>query len=152
MRYAGWQSPAQEEWSQCFKQEVWMPRRSTGRDRIFEGGVFYGTNVVYAACRDAVTSFACDVELRTLEESSVKELRAYRQHQRARGKTVRSLRDDALHDELFVVFGPELSAQKATEFLQRLIEDIRANGLLTGRRRANGDFYVETLKGEVIGP
>jgi hypothetical protein len=44
---------------------------------------------------------------------------------------VRALRKDALHDELLVVFGPELSAEGAIDVLQLLIKDIRAMGLLT---------------------
>jgi hypothetical protein len=119
------------------------------KDRIFGGDVFQGTYVVYGATPVGVTPFACDVEVRSLEESDVTELRGYRERRRRAGKKVPALRRDALHDEMLVTFGPELSPKDAIDSLQALIDKIESEGLLIGRTEPHGDFLVERLDGTI---
>ena len=119
------------------------------RDRIFEGDEFNGTYIVYGGTPVGSTPFACDVEIHSLEESKDDELRAHRLRQKRQGKPVRALRKDALHDELFVVFGPEMSPSEAVETLRFLAAEIERDGLLIGRRK-NGDFEVEKLDGSIV--
>jgi hypothetical protein len=104
---------------------------------------------VYGAMPAGVTPFACDVEVQTLEESDVKELRGYRERRRRAGKKMPTLRRDALHDEMLVLFGPELSPKDAIDSLQALIDKIKSEGLLIGRTEPHGDFLVERLDGTV---
>ena len=119
------------------------------KDRIFDGDVFQGTYVVYGATPVGVTPFACDVEVQSLEESDVTELRGYRERRRRAGKKVPALRRDALHDEMLVIFGPELSPKYAIDSLQALIDKIKSDGLLIGRIEPHSDFLVERLDGTI---
>lgn len=120
------------------------------RDRIFEGDEFNGTYIVYGGTPNCVTPFACDVEIHSLEESKDQDLRAYRLRRRRQGKSVRPLRRDALHHELLVIFGPEMSPREAVETLRSLAVEIERQGLLIGRVKKDGDFEVETLDGSIV--
>jgi hypothetical protein len=122
------------------------------RDRIFEGDEFNGTYVAYGAAPcGCITPMACDVDIQSLSETRVHELRAYRQMKKRQGRTLRPLRDDAFHGEIFVIFGPDLSAKRAVAALEQLAENIMKDGLLIGRTEPDGDFYVETLDGKISG-
>ena len=122
------------------------------RDRIFDGDEFNGTCVGYGATPfGSITPLVCDVDIHSLSETRVDELRAYRQKKKKRGQKLRPLRDDAFHNELFVVFGPELSAKKAVAALENLAHNIKKHGLLIGRAEDRGDYYVETFDGEILG-
>ena len=122
------------------------------RDRIFEGDDFNGTYVCYGATPcGCITSFACDIDIQSLSETRVDELRAYRQMRQRRGRRLPSLRDKAFHEKIFVIFGPELSAKRAIAALEKLAENIKKHGLLIGRAEPEGDFYVESLDGKISG-
>jgi hypothetical protein len=126
------------DWRRWKKCEVW------------NGNVFPGTYVVYGSTPVGVTPpFACDVLVDSLEESDVAELRGYREQRRRAGKKVRSLRRDTLRDELLVILAPGLSPKDVIESLQAVIDNIKSDGLLTGRTEANGDFLIEKLDGTI---
>jgi hypothetical protein len=85
-----------------------------------------------------------DYDLQTLFESDPQEVRAFRESRRRAAAKVRSLAEDKIHDELVVIFGPEMSAKDAVSTLRHLIEKYK--GLLTGRNEA-GDYVMETVNG-----
>ncbi len=127
-----------------------MKQLRVEHDRIFEGDNFQGTCVVYGAVARHVTPFVCDVSVESLQETDVKETRAYRQLARRARKPVPPLRPDAFHHELFVIFGPEASPSEAVKSLKMLIKNIERHGLLIGRKEDLGDFYIETIDGKII--
>jgi len=115
-------------------------------DRLWEGEELQGTYVVYSATPNNALPFVCDVDIHSLCESNIRELRAGRSVQAKR----QAPREDTLHEEIAVIFGAGLSAKEAVATLERLALQIRKNGLLIGRARFGGDFYVETIKGEIV--
>jgi chromatin segregation and condensation protein Rec8/ScpA/Scc1 (kleisin family) len=91
----------------------------------------------------------CDVEVHSLSKTRLDELRAYRQIKERQRRRLRPLREDAFHEELFVIFGPKLSTKKAITALEALLENIRKDGLLIGKVEPFGDYYVESIDGKV---
>lgn len=119
-------------------------------DRIFDGDEFNGTYVAYDTTPSGcITPMVCDVDIHSLSETRLDELRAYRQMNRGQGKKLRPLREDAFHEEIFVILGPQLSTKRAIAALQRLAEFIRKDGLLTGKVEPDGDYYAESFDGKV---
>jgi hypothetical protein len=117
----------------------------SGSCRIWNGDVFHGTTVVYAAAGDDSFGMQCDYELNTLEDFRKKEVRAYRTSLRRRGKKLEPLKDDQIQDELVVIFGPEMSARRAVETLTALAKKIEREGLLIGRDETD-DYVVESAE------
>jgi hypothetical protein len=58
-------------------------------------------------------------------------MRAYRQRAKERGKKY-ALRDEALEDQVVVVFGPSISPEQAMNLLRQLANKIGRRGLYTG--------------------
>jgi hypothetical protein len=117
----------------------------SGSCRIWNGDVFHGTTVMYAAAGDDSFGMQCDYELNTLEDFRKKEVRAYRTSLRRRGKKLEPLKDDQIQDELVVIFGPEMSARRAVETLTALAKKIEREGLLIGRDETD-DYVVESAE------
>ena len=121
------------------------------RDRIFDGDEFNGTCVGYGATPfGAITPLVCDVDI---DDCPKREWTSYvRIAKEKRGqKKLRPSRDDAFHNELFVVFGPELSAKKAVAALETSAHNIKKHGLLIGRAEDRKITDVETFDGEILG-
>ena len=68
--------------------------------RIFGGEDYWRTYIVYGGTKDGFSPFACDVIMRTLEESDDTQLRAYRLEREQTGTSLPKLRKTTLHDEL----------------------------------------------------
>jgi len=118
-----------------------------GSSRIWNGDVFHGTTVMYAAAGDDSFGMQCDYELDTLVDARKKEVRAYRTSLVRRGKKLDPLKDDQIQDELVVIFGPEMSARRAVETLTALAKKIEREGLLTGRDETD-DYVIESAERE----
>jgi hypothetical protein len=117
-----------------------------GSSRIWNGGSLTGTTVMYAAKGDDSFGMQCDYDLQTLLESDPREVRAFRESRRRAGTKLRPLAEHKIHDELVVIFGPEMSAKDAVRTLRHLIEKIEDKGLLTGRNEAD-DYVIEKVDG-----
>jgi hypothetical protein len=117
-----------------------------GSCRIWNGDSLAGTTVLYAAKGDESFGMQCDYNLQTLFETDPQEVRARRQSRRRTGGKVRPLAEDKIHDELVVIFGPEMSAKSALITLRHLIQKIEEEGLLTGRNEED-DYVTEMLDG-----
>ena len=129
-----------------------MTKNRIEHDRIFDGDEFSGTYVTYGATPcGCITPFTCEVEIHSLSDTRGDELRAYRQMKKAHGRKLRPLREDAFHEELFVIFGPDLSPKRAVAALEKLAQNIRTEGLLIGQVERDGDYFVETLDGKISG-
>jgi hypothetical protein len=140
----------------CVSKEVKMSRNGIGKsvkvvqyNRVFEANDFQGSYVVYGASAHFLTPFACDVQIQTLQESDNKQLRAHRLLRRQAGKKVPPLPQDALHDELLVIFGPEISPNEAVLVLRKLARHIERKGMLIGREKADGNFVTEQTDGSI---
>ena len=117
-----------------------------GTSRMWNGDVFHGTAVMYAARENDFLAVQCDYELDTLSETRPREVRAYRQGQARKGAKQQRLRHDQLHNELVVIFGPEMSAKEAIRELHSLVRKIEKEGLLTGRDHTD-EYIMETISG-----
>jgi hypothetical protein len=53
---------------------------------------------------------------------------------------------NALQDEVFIIFGPDVSPRDAVKALRRISESIKSNGLLTGSNN-KGDLVWERTDG-----
>ena len=76
---------------------------------------FRGTYGAIAATKDRIEPMVCDVEIDEWSQSGMKETRAFRQELKLKGKKVPTLRSDTLHDELFVIVGPQMSVASAVK-------------------------------------
>lgn len=120
----------------------------SGTCRMWNGDVFHGTAIMYAARDGDFMPVQCDYELGTLSETRPKEVRAYRQSLKRRGLKRPRLRPDQLHSEVVVIFGPVMSTKKAVDALQFLVRRITKEGLLTGRDHSE-EYVVETVSGDL---
>ncbi len=121
--------------------------------RIFNGDIFAGTYVAYAATPwGDITPFACDAKIHSLDESRPDEFRAYRKATEKRGSKPGPSRASAFQQEICVIFGPRLSAKQAIAALERMVENIKSKGLLIGRAEAEGDYHVEQVDGTISPP
>ncbi len=116
-------------------------------NRIQDGEDFRGTYMVYGADPTGHVVFACDVEVKTMDESRYEELRAHRLRRLASGKKAKEIRDDQLSNELLVVFGPELSATAAVDTLLKLVKHIQKKGLIVGRGKDGFVREIYKLRG-----
>lgn len=130
------------------KDELTKEDFESGTCRMWNGDIFAGTSIIYAVRDGDFMPVQCDYELHTLMESNPKEVRAYRQSLKRSGLKQPRLRADQLHEELVVIFGPEMSAKKALHTLEFLTRRIKAEGLLTGRDRSD-DYVMETVTGKL---
>jgi hypothetical protein len=118
----------------------------TKHDRFFNRDHFNGSYSCYGIAKSgSLLTLICDVAIDSLSESTISETRAHRNGRKARGKSLKPLRNDALHDEMVVVFGPEMSPRQALKALKTLQKSIKEYGLLVGRRRADGDLLFEQI-------
>jgi hypothetical protein len=117
-------------------------------NRIWSGSDFAGMAVGYGAYGHDVVPMQCNYELDSSFGGDPKEVRAYRKSRRRKGQKVKKLGKNKLRHELFVVFGPEMSAAEAVRTLKCLIKDIENNGLLIGRDDTD-DYIIESLAGKL---
>jgi hypothetical protein len=104
---------------------------------------FHGTYGAFAAARDGIEPMVCNVTIEVdWSDSGIKETRAYRRDLKRTGKKVPALRKDTLHDELFVVFGPKMSAASAVKRLHEVIKHIEKGGMLVGMG-LSGEYVTE---------
>jgi hypothetical protein len=104
------------------------------RRRVGNRGHCSGTAAIYAAASDFWTHSHGDYEIDLWENSFPKEMRAYRKRAKKRG-TNSALRDEALKNEVVVLFGPNINAEKAMNLLRRLANQIGKRGLYTGQSK-----------------
>ena len=112
--------------------------------------IFSGTCMIYGMSGPNPWCFACDVTFDTSSETSVKELRAYREIGRKKRLQVPKLRKDTFHDDVVVVMGPKVSPAKAVKYLEAMINEIQSAGMLIGRYEPAGDYYLETIDGKIV--
>lgn len=89
-----------------------------------------GTGVAYIVTPDDFEEFQCDFELDAETESFPEQSRAYR---KARKKALPKIEPHHLKDEIVMLFGPEVSANDAVAYLERMAKNIRKGGLFIGR-------------------
>jgi hypothetical protein len=99
--------------------------------RIGNNGHSFGTAAIYWARSEFWTYGQGDYEIQLGAKSFPKEMRAYRQRAKERGKKY-ALRDEALEDQVVVVFGPSISPEQAMNLLRQLANKIGKRGLYTG--------------------
>jgi hypothetical protein len=99
--------------------------------RIGNQGHSFGTGTIYAASSNFWTYGHCDYEIELGAKTFPKEMRAYRKRAKERGKDC-VLRAEALKNEAVVLFGPNVSAEKAIKLLRLLANQIGKRGLYTG--------------------
>jgi hypothetical protein len=104
-----------------------------------------GTAVIYSAVGLESWALTGDYDVTYCDESNPEELRAYREVQRRRGKSVKKLGKNKVRDHLVVIFGAEMSARTAVTTLSALIDRITTEGLNTGRYKL-GNFVQESAK------
>lgn len=107
----------------------------------------FGTTMIYGAKGDDSFPAQCDYEIELMLESRPKQVRAYRESRIKSGQRPARLASDQLHDELFVVVGPEMTPLSVAETLEHLAARIRREGLCIGKD-TDGDYVTETLDGE----
>ncbi len=96
--------------------------------------IFQGTGAIYAVESDGhVDIIMGDYLFEAMPESWPEQFRAYRQQLLESGKRVPNLPEYSPRDKVLITFGPEVSADQAVAALERAIESIKGNGLLTGR-------------------
>jgi hypothetical protein len=114
-----------------------------------------GTYGAFVVARDGIQPMVChatidDNYLHDNHLREVKETKAYRRELKQKGKKVRALREDMLHDELVVVFGSKMSAASAVKRLRELAKNIEKNGMLVGINMS-GEYVTETVDGSFHG-
>ena len=128
-----------------------MKTLDDGIDRISELDRFVGTYVIYGAAASTTVPYpyVCDVEIEMMMESDLTQLRSHRLRCKTSGEAAPRMYHDALHHELVVIFGPEMSAKHAAITLRRLAKRIEKVGLLVGRDEDGGDFVFEKVDGSI---
>jgi hypothetical protein len=76
-----------------------------------------------------------DYEIELGASSFPKEMRAYRKRAKKRGKKC-VLRNEALKNETVVLFGPNVSAERAIQLLRKLANQIGKRGIYTGETQS----------------
>ena len=102
--------------------------------RIGNNGHSFGTAAIYSARSEFWTYGQGDYEIQLGGDSYPKEMRAYRQRAKERGKKY-ALRDEALEDQVVVVFGPSISPEQAMNLLRQLANKISKRGLYAGQNK-----------------
>jgi hypothetical protein len=102
--------------------------------RIGNQGHSFGTAAIYAARSDFWTYCQGDYEIELWARSFPKEMQAYRQRAKERSEKY-ALRDEALEDQVVVVFGPSISPEQAMHLLRQVANKIGRRGLYTGDNR-----------------
>ena len=102
--------------------------------RIGNNGHSFGTAAIYWARSEFWTYGQGDYEIQLGVKSFPEEMRAYRKRAKKRGENI-ALRDEALKDQVVVVFGPNISPEQAMNFLRKLANQIGQRGLYTGDNR-----------------
>jgi hypothetical protein len=103
--------------------------------RIGNHGYSFGTAAVYAARPYTWKHYRGDYEIEFGSKSFPKEMRAHRERTKKLGKEC-VLRDEALKNEAVVLFGPNVSVERAIKLLRRLANQIGQRGLYTGETRS----------------
>lgn len=119
-----------------------------GSSRLWNGEAFDGTTMIYGAKGDDSFPAQCDYEIALMIESRPQQVRAYRKSRVDKGRKPAKLGPNQLHDELFVVVGPEMTPSSAAETLERLAARIRSEGLCIGKDET-GEYVTETLDGHL---
>jgi hypothetical protein len=111
---------------------------------------FHGTYGVYGVAKDGIEPMVCHAEISDgfWSDRDAKETKAYRRELMCKGKKVRALREDTLHDELFVIFGPKISVASAVKRLREVAKHIAKNGMLIGID-SRGEYVCERPDGSV---
>jgi hypothetical protein len=91
----------------------------------------------------------CDVTIDSWSDSGIKETRGYRRELKRKGKKVRHLREDTLHNELFVFVGAKMSVASVAKRLREVADYIEKQGMLVGMNK-RGDYICETVDGSVV--
>jgi hypothetical protein len=118
----------------------------TSRDpRISDHGHSFGTATICMARSDFWTYSQGDYEIKLGTKSFPKELRAYRKRAKKRGRKC-VLRNEALKNEVVVLFGPDASPEQAIKRLRLLANQIVARGLYIGENQ----FGQATFERKVI--
>ena len=102
--------------------------------RIGNNGHSFGTAAIYAARPYTWKHYEGDYEIEFGSKSFPREMRAYRQRAKERGKNY-ALRDEALEDQVVVVFGSSIDPEQAMNLLRKLANQIGRRGLYTGDNR-----------------
>jgi hypothetical protein len=117
-----------------------------GSKHIWDRFDFRGTYGAIAASKDGIEPMVCDVTIDEWSKSNIKETRAFRHELKRKGKKVPTLRDDTLHDELFVFVGPQMSVASAVKRLREVIRHIEKGGMLINMDSSD-DYVVEKEDG-----
>jgi hypothetical protein len=120
-----------------------------GYGHIWDNLEFRGTYGVYAVGGDGIQPMVCRATIDDTGPRNIQETRAYRRELKRMGKKVRSLRDDTLHDELVVVFGPKMSPGSAVKRLRELANHVEKNGMLIGVDMRD-NYVFETVDGSFL--
>ncbi len=104
------------------------------RRRIGNQGHCVGTAAIYAASSDFWTHGHGDYKIKLWAKSFPKDMRAYRKRAKKRGDEL-TLRDEALKNEVVVLFGPKINAEQAMNLLRKLANQIGKRGLYTGQNK-----------------
>lgn len=115
-------------------------------DASAAAGIAYGIGASRSGSMGGYYDY--NVEITTEAFKRRKEMRAYRLEQSSKGKKLSKLSGLTLQDDLFVLFGPDLSPKDAIASLFHVIQNIKKHGLLVGRDPKDGDV-VEKVNGEL---
>jgi hypothetical protein len=100
----------------------------------------FGTAAIYAARSYSWKHYEGDYEIKLGSKSYPKEMRAYLQGAKTRGKECMR-REEALRGEAVVIFGPDISAEEAISLLRRLANEIAKRGLYVGEIRSGQELF-----------
>jgi hypothetical protein len=102
--------------------------------RIGNQGHSFGTAAICTARSDFWTYSQGDYEIKLGTKSFPKELRAYRKRAKKRGRKC-VLPNEALKNEVVVLFGPDVSPEQAIKRLRLLANQIGQGGLYIGKNQ-----------------
>jgi hypothetical protein len=107
-----------------------------------------GTAMVYVG--RSLESFALsgDYLVNLADETEPEDMRAARVYRASQGERISEVPYNKLADELVVIFGAKMTAQKAVSTLKALIARIEDDGLIVGRI-GGGDFVHEPVGREL---
>ena len=112
-------------------------------NKIWNGSVFHGTAIVYAATAENHVADQHDFKIDMLAETDPSEVRA----RHLQEPKPRSLPSEKLDKQLLVVVGPQMSANDVVATLRYLASNIEKTGLLIGRDEGES-YLVETAGNE----
>ena len=112
----------------------------------FFEGIAYGIGASKDGREGVYYNYRVDLATDSFERRN--EMRLARLEHSANQKKPVRLKGNGFRDDVFVLFGPDISSKEAVARLSEVIEEINKNGLLVGRDAHDNDF-VETVDGEL---